>query len=82
MWLFAGENYLLLARIHNEKMMVAAISIAHEVVSIQSAQWLNSKGAVGKASQAWTPPGYRLVDGSTSVLAAPRNLSLIFVFIG
>jgi hypothetical protein len=28
MWLFAGENYLLLARIHNE-MMAAAISIVY-----------------------------------------------------
>jgi hypothetical protein len=28
-WLFAGDNYLLLATIHNEKMMAAAISIAH-----------------------------------------------------
>jgi hypothetical protein len=28
-WLFAGDNYLLLARIHNEKMTAAAISIVH-----------------------------------------------------
>ena len=29
MGLFAGGNYLLLATIHNEKMMAAAISIVH-----------------------------------------------------
>jgi hypothetical protein len=28
-WRFAGDNYLLLATIHNEKMMAAAVSIAH-----------------------------------------------------
>jgi hypothetical protein len=35
-WLFAGDNYLLLARTQNEKMMATAVSIVTRLVSIHT----------------------------------------------